>query len=125
MCPQMVGHLLTWWGLGPPVDTPLPSSRAVVDVNPGEAETVQVGGGMLSTVIKIKRAECCLAMRPGRDYCPAQNNIIRVRRLKECPLFPAVFRPDKSPEQLHFHHGSCYLQKDDGGSIARSIVTTM
>ena len=33
-----------------------------MDVNPGEAEAVQVGEGMLSTVIKIKRAECCLAM---------------------------------------------------------------
>ena len=56
----------------------------------------------------------------ARLYCPAQNNIIRVRRLKECPLFP-VFCPDKSAEQLHFHHGSCYLQEDDGGSIARLI----
>ena len=62
-----------------------------MDVNPGEAEAVQVGEGMLSTVIKIKRAECCLAMGPGRDYCPAQNNIIRVRRLKEGPLFRQYF----------------------------------
>ena len=62
-----------------------------MDVNPGEAEAVQVGEGMLSTVIKIKRAEYCLAMGPGRDYYPAQNNIIRVRRLKECPLFRQYF----------------------------------
>ena len=39
-----------------------------MDVNSGEAEAVQVGEGMLSTVIKRKRAECCLAMGPGRDY---------------------------------------------------------
>ena len=62
-----------------------------MDVNPGEVEAVQVGEGMMSTVIEIKRAECCLAMGPGRGYCPAQNNIIRVRRLKECPLFRHYF----------------------------------
>ena len=32
-----------------------------------------------------------MAMGPGRGYCPAQNNIIRVRRLKECPLFRHYF----------------------------------
>ena len=41
-----------------------------MDVNPGEAEAVQVGEGMLSTVIKIKRAECCLAMRPWARLLP-------------------------------------------------------
>ena len=60
-----------------------------MDVNPGEAEAVQVGEGMLSTVIKIKRAECCLAM-PGRDYCPAQNNIIRVQ-IEGVPAFRQYF----------------------------------
>ena len=42
-----------------------------MDVNPGEAETVQVGEGMLLTVIKIKRVECCLAM--GRLGKTAQH----------------------------------------------------
>ena len=81
-----------------------------MDVNPGEAEAVLIGEGILSTVIKIKKAECCLAMGPGpRDYCPAQNNIIPVSTIEGVSsAFPAVFRPDKSPEQLHFHHGSCY-----------------
>ena len=90
-----------------------------MDVNPGEAEAVQVGEGMqVLTVIKIKRAECCLAMGPGQDYCPAKNNIIRVRRLKECPLFRQYFVLTKVLSSCTFTMALATWQKDDGGSIA-------
>ena len=87
---------------------------------------MQVGEGMLSTVIKIKRAECCLAMRPGRDYCPAQNNIIRVRRLKECPLFRQYFVLTKVLSSCTFTMALATCRKMTADrSLDPAIVTTL